>query len=317
MNKKTERKILSFIYPNYSSSQVVESEQPDFILKENNLKFGVEVTEFRCSDIGFRLENIPNYIDDLLDHEKFRHKEDIEQLTVDYIQYINTEGDVVHRTKAVGRNGASIEEYRTRLCQRIKSKSESLKGYDTRLSHVNLIIHDKEGLFSSKEKNDLFELIFSSKVCSQILLSNYQEIYLITDIKSKKRVYIPLKMTLILSKIFSFDSIAANVLKLKGVSIDKYHDYMLEYLSFEGFRNLREVRHEMNIEIIYGGSGILIKNGKEITVLDYNDFSTNPSAKAVVPKKCFITPEIRNSIDEHNKEIFFKIGLAFAITEEE
>ena len=71
MNKIEEKKILNEIYTD-NMFEIQESEQPDFVLKNknNNEKFGVEVTELYHNESSARLKNYPGYFEKILEKQR-------------------------------------------------------------------------------------------------------------------------------------------------------------------------------------------------------------------------------------------------------
>ncbi|WP_420768268.1 hypothetical protein ACNR9V_12935 [Parageobacillus thermoglucosidasius] len=82
MNKKqNEMYILKSVYKTEKYKEVKQIEEPDFIItNHSNIKFGVEVTEYYYSETDARLRKIQNYFQDLINHERYGHKQDKKQL---------------------------------------------------------------------------------------------------------------------------------------------------------------------------------------------------------------------------------------------
>lgn len=75
--QRNEQRIFDTVYGNTNHLNTTHGDKPDFLVSlVDDLKFGVEITEFFQSESQARLNNIPSYISELLDGKSMRHKDD-------------------------------------------------------------------------------------------------------------------------------------------------------------------------------------------------------------------------------------------------
>ena len=84
--KEKELNILNKLFRN--EVNIRKCEQPDFILTYGELvSYSVEITEFYYNSASARLKNKNGYIKDLIEHQKYIHKDDKKLLKVHEIKY--------------------------------------------------------------------------------------------------------------------------------------------------------------------------------------------------------------------------------------
>ena len=66
------------VYDKHRIDEIMAGENPDFKVRSKHQQdfFGVEVAEFYYSESNARLRNIPNYLGEILDNRRYRHKEE-------------------------------------------------------------------------------------------------------------------------------------------------------------------------------------------------------------------------------------------------
>lgn len=183
-----------------STSMIQESEQPDFILNYNQYtKFGVEVTDLYYDGTSARLKK-GGYINQLLQEQKYLHKEDKKKIKVAEIAYFSRELKYKPtKMPALFPPKYTIHQYLSTLEQTIESKDRKLKKYSKDVSDFcMLIINDCERQFKATSEKDVAKNLFSMGLINSIRNSSFYEIYLITDIKGEEK-FIPLKSYLLVS----------------------------------------------------------------------------------------------------------------------
>src|ERR1039457_515493 len=95
--KLNERKIFEMVYGEREFAEVVASERPDFLVRRcpGEPCFGVEIVELYTSESSARLKNIEPYTGELLDHRKFRHKDDKRCIDVAKIDLLSRDNQVI------------------------------------------------------------------------------------------------------------------------------------------------------------------------------------------------------------------------------
>lgn len=196
-----------------------ESEQPDFILKYGkNIKHGVEITELYYDNTSARIKK-GRYIKELLDEKKYWHKDDKKKLNVQDVTYYSKEkGYSPIQLPVLFLPKYNMRDYSKSLKQTIESKNIKLKKYCSDISkNCILVIYDTENPFKKYHEKDIAKQLFATDLSTTIRKSNYEEIYLITEINGRSQ-YIPLKAYLLQSDFLLFaEFIKANNLveKLK------------------------------------------------------------------------------------------------------
>src|SRR5665648_857034 len=156
MSKKqdTEQYIFNLVYKDKQNLKIIHKDKPDFWITNAKHRFGVEITEIYKNESAARLSNIPNYTGELLDLEKYRHKDDYEALIVDDIEIIRENGDK-KKTKAVIQSVPSIREFSIRFTACIENKNKLSSGYNNELSYYNLMSVSYTHLRAHETRHDL------------------------------------------------------------------------------------------------------------------------------------------------------------------
>lgn len=122
-------------------------EKPDFIINNDGLKFGVEVTEYYQDLTSGNYANIPEYMSSILADESNIMKKDRGKLYKAQVGF-NIGGMPTYARPMVFREFLSPQKRLERLDEIIEAKVQALKGYDvSKLDFVDLVIHDQGDLF--------------------------------------------------------------------------------------------------------------------------------------------------------------------------
>ena len=194
--KEMEIQILKMIFGDNILYE--ESEQPDFILKYGkNIKHGVEITELYYDNTSARIKK-GRYIKELLDEKKYWHKDDKKKLNVQDVTYYSKEkGYSPIQLPVLFLPKYNMRDYSKSLKQTIESKNIKLKKYCSDISkNCILVIYDTENPFKKYHEKDIAKQLFATDLSTTIRKSNYEEIYLITEINGRSQ-YIPLKAYLL------------------------------------------------------------------------------------------------------------------------
>ena len=201
--KEEEMKILKMVFGDNIVCE--ENEQPDFILNYgSNVRHGVEITELNYDGTSARINN-KRYIKELLERKKYWHKDDKKRIKFKEAKYYGKEkGDSPIVVPMLFLPKYNMRDYTEALKQTLESKNMKLKKYCCNVSkNCILVIYDKENPFQKLYEQDIARQLFVADLSKVIRESNYEEIYLITEIKGTKR-YIPLKAYLLLSDFLLF-----------------------------------------------------------------------------------------------------------------
>jgi len=313
----TQRKILDYIYKDIPGLQIKRNERPDFSLKYKYLKyyFGVEVTEFYFDETSARLKNIPEYLDDLLSDKKYLHKKDRKALKIEKVTIISKNGENKGEPEAVIHKLPSLSSCQEKITQIINDKNKKYYEYDKTLQHINLIIYDSEGFLFRIRTKDFYNIIYTRNIIESIVTSNFREIYFITRVEKEKRIYFPLKMILFLSRIYAFSSfINHQYPNKKEYDDEEYYRYFIEFLDYQGFKDIKVKNINKTIEIIYGNIGFSIEDGKRIVIKDYQDFELPPDAEPLnIKKHKYLNEKDKATIDELHNMLSFETEIGYSV----
>lgn len=141
-DKEEERAQLKLVYMEREFDSIKDGDPfPDWLLhRPGHPYFGVEVTEFFHSETTARLLKDPHYRTELIRGGRYRDKDDIANTQVVRIEIKarNLKSD------AVLVNTPPLSEYAPVLAARIDKESLSVVNAPGHLSHVNLLIMDRE-----------------------------------------------------------------------------------------------------------------------------------------------------------------------------
>lgn len=207
MDKQAELKLFRYIYGQDKDWNIIPYESPDFLCDRDGTRIlGVEVTKLWHTESAARLKNLEGYALDLLDGGKYRHKNDKNNLKVDIVKYTpQGEEDKAKEINAIIYEMPNFKERVSLLEVAIKSKEDKASTYITTCPVVDLIIEDASSLFWFEKYENIFHPISRFVNRSSIINSSFREIFVITQTKENKKVYIPLKLNLFAEDIAIFE----------------------------------------------------------------------------------------------------------------
>jgi len=202
--KEKEYSILKAVYDVSCYDDVIASEEPDFIIKKSEKTVGVEVTELYANSSNARLRNITNYVDELLDSKKYRHKEDVLELKVDNIQIFDKNNEFVAESNAIFRGYPKVEEFIKVFLNIIQTKENKYDRYISNVQYVDLIINDTERYFVLYNEKEVNEILLSVDIRDILIKTRFREIYLITKLKTREddTIVINYKLTSLLIDLY-------------------------------------------------------------------------------------------------------------------
>lgn len=200
-SKDEEKRILRMVYSEDKYVVEGEIEQPDFRLNtlDDGFVFGVEITELYANESSARLKKIDNYVNDIIDNEKYRHKKDKKDLPIVTFASI-PEGDEQSMTfKGVHiKKPPNLIMMIKNLENAIRSKTEKAKKYDDTLSVIDLVVYDYECNYNSIKVDDLYGYVYTSQMEETLNECGFREVYFITNSSDGESIYLRLKTQMFL-----------------------------------------------------------------------------------------------------------------------
>jgi hypothetical protein len=272
MDKQKERNLLGLIYNDSEYAEIVDSEEPDFNIRHKNstYRFGVEVTEFYYTESNARLRNIINYFTELTENEKYRHKKDKRDLEVREFTIISDQGVDKGKAKGILQELPTIDKYVDMITERICSKEAKLSGYDKTLAHVNLIIFAAEQRIATVPIREYYRHLYTETLKDTLHRTSFREIFLITTIHENRRVYIPLKMILLVADLYMFRQLLLDYFPQKAeVSLNDFMILFAKFMRYKTRNALYRVK-QGRVEVVWGNSSVSLGE-KSNSIMDYGD----------------------------------------------
>jgi len=189
---REEYRIFCYVY-NFPKSHVTKSERPDFVVKKKSkYEFGVEVTQLFYSESFARLEKIPNYFDEILNGEPYRHKTEVQNISIKTLTIYKPNTHISWVTHAIEMPQLDVNQYAKNLKNAIVKKNDLFVEY-LNLPYINLIVSDESMLLSSMKLHLFYSTFIKNDLKSIIQGSPYSEIFLVTKIEQQLFCY-PLKL---------------------------------------------------------------------------------------------------------------------------
>ncbi len=279
--KQSERSILSQVYNANEYAEILEGEQPDFRLRHHGISsfFGVEVTEFYYSESNARLRNIPNYFNEIIDENRYRHKRDAKTLALHNIKIVSNEGKEERESRAIVQELPTPSQYASMVADAITTKGTKFKDYDRNLTHVNLIIQDTEQRLQQSPIGEFYRYFFIDELKSALYAAEFREIFLVTTIDKNRRVFFPLKMMLLVASFYLFGKVMLEYPwneseEPSEPESDTNKSYLMtvfgDYLRAKTENALLR-KPERRVEIGFGNCTIGVSPGN-VVINDFNDF---------------------------------------------
>jgi hypothetical protein len=278
--KQNEQDVLTLVYNESEYAEIISSENPDFQIRHNGQDsyFGVEITEFYFSESSARMRNIPNYFNEIIDHNRYRHKKDRKILEVHNFTITSADGTPKGKARGILHELPQPDQYANMIADVITTKNTRISEYERNLTHVNLIILDTGYRLQLARVGDFYKYFFTAAVKTALYASEFREIFIVTILEESRKVYIPLKMILLLADFYLFTELTmdypwettedssppssepsdpiSNIMRMFSRYIKAKTDKVY-------FRNERG-----QIEVIFGNSGLIFAKD-DVTINDY------------------------------------------------
>jgi|TARA_B110000240_G_scaffold82389_1_gene93947 hypothetical protein len=307
LKKEIEKRIFNYVYKKNKFKIIEHKDKPDFWINPNsNFSFGVEITELFENESIARLEKIDNYIGELLDSKKIRHKDDKKNIKVESIQIFSKKNELISKQKAIINSVPKLNDFINILTDCISKKNRKSINYNSSLGYFNLIINDHTTTLSAINNIDISQYLFTEKLNQILFESPFEEILLITKINNGKYLF-PLKRMLFVYNIYLFQSVFLKLHKTEeDISEEYYYSFLIEFLNYNGLKDLRSKNN--NQEIVYCMTKFSLTNDNTVnlTLYEGNDMSEYEKPKI---EKRYITEEIEKIIEEEKNSFGFSCNL--------
>jgi len=276
MDKKAEeRAVLRMVYDEQAFARVDKSERPDFLLQYPSVPtpFGVEITQLYFTEADARLRNVPGYMQQLWAGGDYRHKDDKKVFRATKMQVIRD--GVVRATDVPGifRELPPVAVYARQIAASIMEKSAEASGYQSGLSHVNLIVIDRENRLRELHREHLFRHIFIPEVNEAVARTLFREIFLITGVRDGSQVVIPMRQALLMAEYWLFaDVVRARLPELEVESDREVLEWFAAYLRLKGIPATINDATEDPAEVFLGNSGLCISGEETAAIHDHADY---------------------------------------------
>ena len=315
-NRKRERSILRTVYreADFKVRHRRNGFFPDFVLRHlsGSPPFGVEVTELYHSHTSARLRNIPNYTTSLIDGAPHRHKDDIVNAQVVDVALQNEDGSVGEEMKAVWSELPPLSEYPGRVADRVRVKSAKLSSAPRNLSHVNLIMFDRDYRLRVTPMKEFYRMILTADLKRALLETGFREVFLVTSVKEREQCYFPLRLLFLSAETYQ---VFAALLEFYGeASWDEAVELTAELLKGRGGAAAINDERADRVEILLGNTGFSsTEEGSNIR--NFADFPM-PRTRLPAPVRAhLLSPEFVSFFDDRCLRNFFSCELAREVVE--
>jgi hypothetical protein len=271
--KLNERKIFEMVYGEREFAELVASERPDFLVRRGPGEpcFGVEIVELYTSESSARLRNIKPYTAELLDHRKFRHKDDRKSLDVGKIDLLSREDQVIaSQVDAIVERSPSCAECAERLARIVRRKAEGLRSTPAPLSHTNLIVSDRTSVLSVMPLDDFHGAFMVDELQRAIASAPFREIFLVTKMEPG-RVVVRLKLLQIVADLHAFNAVYNSKRFSKLPKDAEFATFGAYFANAVGADVQMRMHQGGGHELLYGDYAIRLTSERAVCVHFYDD----------------------------------------------
>ncbi|UOE77599.1 hypothetical protein [Parageobacillus thermoglucosidasius] len=143
-------------------------------------------------------------------------------------------------------------------------------------------------------------MYFNSEIKNVLAASPFREVYLLTRIDTKTKVYVPLKLILFLSEVYMFRKVLETYNPAYDEAEEIFIYHLAEYLLTKGLQDIYMRPFGENFEIIYSSYGIIF-TPESIKVHDYNDYEMPTNMKKI--EKSNLIPFVIGELLEIDKKV--------------
>jgi hypothetical protein len=320
-NKDQERAHLRLVYTEREFDSIEPYDPfPDWILRRPaHPPFGVEVTEFYHSETTARLLKDHSYRTELIRERRYRHKDDIGKAQIVTIE-IDPGGPRHFKSEAILVNTPPISEYAPSLAARISKESLRVASSPGHLSHVNLLIMDRDHRLSGTPVQEVCPHLLTPGMRTALIETPYREVFLVTSVEQRGNCFYPLRLLFVASEGFLLNRALKEFYADVGRpdwDWDEEIEVYGEFLRRRGATVGIAVRNDGRHEVLFGNAGFSVSE-KGVHIYDNADHPlprTRPPAPR--PENCrTLSPEFLQFFDGWSRRKFFTSGLAYPIAKQ-
>jgi hypothetical protein len=283
--KDEELAVLQQVYDLTEFASVEESERPDYVLGlKSGHRFGVELTEIFASAPQARVQKIPGYVGEILESTRYRHRDDSTALAVRNVEVQPRDGRRPRFSiNAIVSEAMNVPEFIERLSQAIRAKTIKTAGYAAHLAHVNLVVADRCGVARQIEADGVHATYFSREFSVALRQSTFREVYLVTHVRDRGDVYVPLKMLDLVATMFMVGRFATTLDGFDAVTCGQIFEIAGEVLLRDGaivhFAPLAFGREKARL--FFGNTAVTLGDDGNLSILDLADMPHPPAAQPI------------------------------------
>jgi hypothetical protein len=167
-----------------------------------------------------------------------------------------------------------LNEYRSSLVKRIKTKAIQRRDYPKGLAFSTLIIADNTRRFSGKKREQLVGALLTERIKRSVEKSGYREVYLLTSAEGSI-YYFPLVMATLLSELCMFNHTLVN-LATEDLDPPQHMRLFRQFMLQRGFR-IGTPEGDPDAMIL-GGVAVTLDADFHVSVLDHYDCVAPPQS---------------------------------------
>jgi hypothetical protein len=211
-----------------------------------------------------------------------------------------------------------LSEYAPALTARIKKESLRVINAPGHLSHVNLLIVDREHRLAGTPVQEVCLHLLTPEMKRALLGTPYREVFLTTTVKELGACFFPLKVLFVASEGFLLNRALHEFYHSAGVlSWDEEVEVYAAFLRQRGAAAGVAVRRGGRLEMLFGNAGFSItENGVQIH--DYADHPLPPTrAPSPQPTSCnLLSHKFLEFFENWSGQKVFTSGLAYPIAQQ-
>jgi hypothetical protein len=220
---------------------------------------------------------------------------------------ISEQGEEKARVKGILQELQSPDKYVKMITEQIRRKDKKLVRYDKALAHVNLIIIDREHMISTVPVREYYRHLYTETLRDALYKTNFREIFFITTLRENRRVYIPLRMTLLVADLYMFRRLLVRYFPEKAkVSPNEFMMLFARFMRYNTGNSSYRVNNG-RVEVVWGNTGIALGE-KTNDIFYYHDqplpvATIKPNLQGIT--RFFASNKFKTSItDLHEKDTF-------------
>ena len=203
------------------------------------------------------------------------HKDDLELLRVERVTITSGEGiEMAQDVPAIVRPLPPLRDHIGKLAMVIKVKDRKTAEYASSLDHVNLIVMDRSDRSLAPAPEVRSSDLLLPELKSALWETKYRDVFLVTMVEERRRVFLPLRMLLLLSELYLF---IGAVNSYDDAEIDERPEHvvpMFAQFMLDLGRPVevgKEPGNELPI-VLLGNTAVKVEKEWRIIILDFSDY---------------------------------------------